>query len=278
MRGPWTLRWPPSFCIFMVASASQCQPVPGKQRFPYQAKPRFRSAWHLSQVPRFQNSGWGESANSVANSQQLITTIMHHLPGAIPHLFDLPASLLEAVRLPMVAYQVPYGYSNEYVVALCSSLSDSNCLPGSLGKSKCIQVIWRGIFPKLSWPECSSVTFHYEKLDESIGCWAELDRYVTIGSVVRNDVMEAADGGVVPPLFCGIGVMGAMMTCCSLQRRYLIGQEGPYLYAKSAEPLIVPNSWTPGTRSSGDRFECATFIQNFSNISPFQYVYKPLKI
>ena len=33
-----------------------------------------------------------------------------HLPGAIPHLLDLPASLLEAVRLPMVACQVSYAY------------------------------------------------------------------------------------------------------------------------------------------------------------------------
>ena len=128
-----------------------------------------------------------------------------HLPGAIPQFFDLPASLLEAVRLPMVACTVSYAYSNGYVVDLCSCLSDSNCLRGSLGKSKCIQVIWRGIFPKLSWPECSSVTFHYEKLDEFIGRWAEWERCVTIGSVVRNDVMEGADGGRCPPLFVGWG-------------------------------------------------------------------------
>ena len=194
-----------------------------------------------------------------------------------PHCWKLLDS-----RWWLVQVQVSYGYSNGYVVALCSYQYDSNCLRGSLSKSKCIQVIWRGIFPKLSWPECSSVTFHYEKLDESIGCWAELDRYVTIESVVRNDVMEGADGGRCPPIVLwDWGGWGAMMTDDLLfsakkmphwpRRSLSIRQE-----CRASNRAYHSNSWTPGTRSSGDRFECATFIHNFPNISPFQYVYKQL--
>lgn len=79
-----------------------------------------------------------------------------------------------------------------------------NCLRGSVGK-QVYQSHTKRHIPNLSWSEYASVTFHYEKLDEFIGCWAEGDRCVTMESVVRNDVIEGADGGRCPPLFVGWG-------------------------------------------------------------------------
>ena len=57
----------------------------GDARFPYQAKPRIHSAWHLSQVPRIQVGG---KVPIRANACQFAATdkAIMHLPGAIPHL------------------------------------------------------------------------------------------------------------------------------------------------------------------------------------------------
>ena len=55
-----------------------------------------------------------------------------------------------------------------------------------------------------------------------------------------------------------------MMTCLSVQRGHLIGQIGPYLYAKCAKALLVG----PGARSSGD-LSCTLTV--FQRLTLFQY-------
>lgn len=97
----------------------------------------------------------------------------------------------------MVACTVSYAYSTDMLL-----LDDPVCLvplfPWLSGIASVSKSHPERQIPNLSWSESGSVTFHYEKLDEFIGCWAEGDRCVTMEGVVKNDVMEEAVGGVVP--------------------------------------------------------------------------------
>ena len=66
-----------------------------------------------------------------------------HLPGAIPHL-SIYQPHAETCQTPMVACIIRV--FNEHVIALCAWLPASTVV-WLCGRTKCIQVTWRGIFP-----------------------------------------------------------------------------------------------------------------------------------
>ena len=58
-----------------------------------------------------------------------------------------------------------------------------------------------------------------------------------------------------------------MMTCLSMQREHLIGQIGPYLYAKRAKALLVGLR----ARSSGDLSHTLTVFQTIQHFNTKTY-------
>ena len=136
---------------------------------------------------------------------------------------------------------------------------------GSLGKQVYSSHTKRHI-PNLSWSESGSVTFHYEMLDIFIGCWAEGDRCVTMESVVRNDVMEGAVGGVVPHCLWD-GVNDDLLFSAKKV------PDWPQSSLSLRQACRATTNWTRD-QILGRSVEDAT--KPFKHFTPFQYVYKHL--
>ena len=89
--------------------------------------------------------------------------------GSYPASLRSTSLILEAVRLPMVACQVSYEYSNGYVVALFSSLSDSTVCLALWVKASVSKSYGEGYSPNCLGQSCSSVTFHMKSLTNPLG-------------------------------------------------------------------------------------------------------------